>query len=101
MADGAIDTRTARISAEEALVMLERGKTRLLVQALSLSDLSLERLEKAERERIQSLREEISGQERLLIALTRDGAEQDLQQVRDRLEHDRASLRSELGALSR
>jgi CHAT domain-containing protein len=82
---------------EEGLVMLERGKTRLLVQELSLSDVALRRLDEAARKRIESLRDDVRGIETLLIELMRDGREQDLQDVRLRLEQARSSLRSELG----
>jgi tetratricopeptide (TPR) repeat protein len=51
---------------EEALAMLQRGKTRLIAQALAISDPALRGLGSAERTRIQMLRDEIRGTEALL-----------------------------------
>lgn len=83
---------------EQALMMLERGKTRLIAQALAISDPSLRGLGSAERARIQTLRDEIRGTEALLQQTMRDGTEEDLRALRAKLGDLRARLWAELAA---
>lgn len=86
---------------DESIVSLDRGKALLMVQALSLSDLAVNRLDDTTRKRVQALRDEIRGDEKLLSELLSQGSPEDVEPVQQRLERARRDLRGEIAASGR